>query len=174
MCGGDFAASATLAKIWYMRDISRLTNVTYAWAQISLCYLAELFILIITGSLPTLRPIMRICCSEGSSKYARFAALKKGNNQSSSTSPYDGTTMAGTLGWELPEIENSQRKDSLEDLTALPPFHARPEVRIAPSNSSGRLLVWRIKLRPETLSQFNKTSVGRTSDLQETPCFWRA
>lgn len=33
------AASATFAKIWYMRDISKVTDITYAWAPISVCYM---------------------------------------------------------------------------------------------------------------------------------------
>ncbi|OSS47295.1 hypothetical protein B5807_09923 [Epicoccum nigrum] len=39
MCGGVLAASATVAKIWFMRDITKLPDITYAWAPISICYM---------------------------------------------------------------------------------------------------------------------------------------
>jgi hypothetical protein len=136
-----------------MRAISHVTDITYAWAPISICYTyvsrvvfrssrtdcwtyrAEVFVLIIAGSLPTLQPIMHAYCGRTQSTPGLFAIFKKDSSQGSSTSPYSGTTMAGTTGWELAEIENGNRKDSSSDLTALPPYPARPAVRISPSNS---------------------------------------
>ncbi|PVI04219.1 hypothetical protein DM02DRAFT_693287 [Periconia macrospinosa] len=58
MGGGVFAATATFVKVYYMRDVSQLADVTHAWAPIAIWYMAEIFVLIITGSLPTLRPLL--------------------------------------------------------------------------------------------------------------------
>ena len=98
-------------------------------------YRAEVFILIIAGALPTLQPIMHALSGKNQSKPSLFAIFKKDSSQGSSTSPYGGTTMAGTTGWELPEIENGYRKDSSNDLTALPPYLVRPDVRVSPLDS---------------------------------------
>ncbi|KAF2998611.1 hypothetical protein E8E13_006989 [Curvularia kusanoi] len=57
MCGGIFAAAATFVKVYYMRDLTKLSDVTHAWAPIALWYMAEVFVLNIAGSLPTLRPL---------------------------------------------------------------------------------------------------------------------
>lgn len=95
-------------------------------------YRAEVFVLIIAGSLPTLQPIMHALCGKSQSRPGLFAIFKKDSSQGDSTSPYGGTTMAGTTGWELPEIENGHRKASSDDLTALPPYPVRPDVTISP------------------------------------------
>ena len=88
-------------------------------------YTAEVFILI----------IMHALSGKNQSKPSLFAIFKKDSSQGSSTSPYGGTTMAGTTGWELPESENGYRKDSSNDLTALPPYLVRPDVRVSPLDS---------------------------------------
>lgn len=73
------AAAATLVKVYYMRDLTKLSDVTYSWGPISIWYMcvtpafvlkdaseiprsdvvyrAEIFVLIIAGTLPTLKPI---------------------------------------------------------------------------------------------------------------------
>ncbi|KAJ8117926.1 hypothetical protein OPT61_g976 [Boeremia exigua] len=136
MCGGVFAAAATFTKIWYMRNISKLTDITYAWAPISLCYIAEVFILVILGSLPTLKPIINVCRGWGLLDNRLFAMLYNQNSEPTTTFRYGGTTLASTNGWELPNIEESRRRDSLENLTALPTLHERPEMREVPLSST--------------------------------------
>ncbi|KAF2871669.1 hypothetical protein BDV95DRAFT_594739 [Massariosphaeria phaeospora] len=55
MGGSVFAAAATLVKVYYMRDLTKLTDVTYSWGPISIW--AEIFVLIIAGTIPTLKPL---------------------------------------------------------------------------------------------------------------------
>ncbi|KAF3036400.1 hypothetical protein E8E11_005251 [Didymella keratinophila] len=52
------AAAATFVKVYYMRDMTKLADVTYAWGPLALWYMAEVFVLIMMGSLPTLKPIV--------------------------------------------------------------------------------------------------------------------
>jgi len=104
---------------------------------LTLCFnSAEVFVLIIAGSLPTLRPI--ISRSLRSGNRGLFAAFKR-DEESSNPSRYDGTTMAGTRGWEL--LERVDGMSSSEDLTALPQYPTRSEVKTvdsdAPTPASG-------------------------------------
>lgn len=101
-------------------------------------YRAEVFTLIIAGSLPTLQPIMHALSGKNPSNPGLFTIFKKESSQGSNTSPYGGTTLAGTSGWELPEIENGYRKNSSNDLRALPPFPVRPDVRVSPPDSAAQ------------------------------------
>ncbi|KAF3042717.1 hypothetical protein E8E12_009062 [Didymella heteroderae] len=119
MCGGIFAAAATFVKVYYMRDLTNLSDVTYAWSPISLWYMAEVFVLNIAGSLPTLRPLYSQFCGSLPSSIA--SALSRKNRTGSSSrqhgfrqetfhtvgsEPRRGHRGAGNVTVDLDEIDN--------------------------------------------------------------------
>ena len=56
-----------------------------------------------------------------SPKNGLLARFKKDDSHLTTTGPYGGTTMAGTDGcWTLPTIDNATRRESPEELAALP------------------------------------------------------
>ncbi|KAF9698050.1 hypothetical protein EKO04_004423 [Ascochyta lentis] len=110
------AAAATFVKVYYMRDLAKLADVTYAWAPISLWYMAEVFVLNIAGSLPTLRPLYSQI--RGHLPSSNASAMSR-NNKTGSSSRQDaiqtvgsepsrraGHKGAGNVTIDLDEIDN--------------------------------------------------------------------
>ncbi|PSN70583.1 hypothetical protein BS50DRAFT_264402 [Corynespora cassiicola Philippines] len=70
-----------------MRDLTKLADVTYAWGPIAIWYMAEIYVLIIAGTIPTLKPIWSKIQGQIPSvtSYARY-------KDRSSKYPYDSST----------------------------------------------------------------------------------
>ncbi|KAI1126303.1 hypothetical protein F5Y10DRAFT_244974 [Nemania abortiva] len=60
MGGSIFAAGATIVKIYLLKDLDKHADVTWYWAPISLWYTAEMDVIIIVGTIPTLWPLVRL------------------------------------------------------------------------------------------------------------------
>ncbi|KAI1826017.1 hypothetical protein F4861DRAFT_537378 [Xylaria intraflava] len=57
MGGGILAAGAAIVKAYFIIDGGRHDDITFYWAPISLWYTAEMNVVIITGTIPTLWPL---------------------------------------------------------------------------------------------------------------------
>ncbi|PGH17305.1 hypothetical protein AJ79_01189 [Helicocarpus griseus UAMH5409] len=68
MSGGLFGAAATVVKAVMMKAISNTKDMTWAWMPIAIWYMAEMHVLIIAGSMPTLRPLWSVIRGEAYSR----------------------------------------------------------------------------------------------------------
>ena len=85
MGGGVFAAAATFVKVAMMTEVANVADITYAWAPIAVWYQAEIYVLVIAGSIPTLRPCYNLIrgktiISGGSGGYSNGYSKSKGNS----------------------------------------------------------------------------------------------
>ncbi|KAJ8117930.1 hypothetical protein OPT61_g972 [Boeremia exigua] len=87
------AAAATFVKVYYMRDLTELSDVTYSWVPISIW--AEVFVLNIAGSLPTLRPLYSQIRGHLPSSMG-YARSRKNQGESSDRRPGIGQDTAGS------------------------------------------------------------------------------
>ncbi|KAI1078791.1 hypothetical protein F5B20DRAFT_581826 [Whalleya microplaca] len=65
MGGGVFAAAATIRKVFLMKDLDDHSDITWAWAPITLWYTAEMDVIIIFGTIPALWPIFKVVSRNG-------------------------------------------------------------------------------------------------------------
>ncbi|KAF2967107.1 hypothetical protein GQX73_g6482 [Xylaria multiplex] len=59
MGGSVFAAGATIVKVYLLKDLDKHADITWYWAPITLWYTAEMDVIIIVGTIPTLWPLIR-------------------------------------------------------------------------------------------------------------------
>ncbi|PGH01628.1 hypothetical protein AJ79_07876 [Helicocarpus griseus UAMH5409] len=73
MSGGVFGTAASIVKAVMMSDIKNTADMTYGWGQIAIWYTAEMYVIIIAGSIPMLRPLWAAFRGRtyGSNKYTR-------------------------------------------------------------------------------------------------------
>ncbi|KAH7110896.1 hypothetical protein B0J11DRAFT_586096 [Dendryphion nanum] len=76
MGGSIFGTFATVMKIVAMSSISNVADITHAWSEITIWYLAENHVLIIAGSFPALRPFWRTL-------YGKYTSYRSSSNPSS-------------------------------------------------------------------------------------------
>ncbi|RWA09267.1 hypothetical protein EKO27_g5828 [Xylaria grammica] len=53
------AAGATIVKVYLLKDLDKHADITWYWAPITLWYTAEMDVIIIVGTIPTLWPLVR-------------------------------------------------------------------------------------------------------------------
>ncbi|KAH7401403.1 hypothetical protein BKA66DRAFT_102943 [Pyrenochaeta sp. MPI-SDFR-AT-0127] len=76
MGGSIFGAVATIMKIVAMSTISNVADITHSWSEITVWYLTENHVLIITGSFPALRPFWRVVVG----KYSSYRSSNKSSS----------------------------------------------------------------------------------------------
>jgi hypothetical protein len=90
-------------KIVSMSTISNVADITHAWAEITIWYLAENHVLIVTGSMPALRPFWRTFLG----KWVSF----KSGSYSYEKDPSDKQKAGGTNGsFPLRTIGSEQKR----------------------------------------------------------------
>ncbi|KAL1957205.1 hypothetical protein VTO42DRAFT_6239 [Malbranchea cinnamomea] len=57
MSGGVFGTAASIVKAAMMGTVTDTVDMTWAWAPISIWYTAEMYVIIMAGSIPMLRPL---------------------------------------------------------------------------------------------------------------------
>ncbi|KAI2640264.1 hypothetical protein GGS21DRAFT_488025 [Xylaria nigripes] len=103
MGGGIFAAGAAIAKTYYIMDGARRADITYNWTVTSLWYTAEMDVLIITGTIPTLWPLVRLIRRRGNKSISHACAYNRVRTYSSS---HEASKPVGATTRALEEVDN--------------------------------------------------------------------
>ncbi|KAI1173156.1 hypothetical protein F4777DRAFT_581278 [Nemania sp. FL0916] len=106
MGGSVFAAGATIVKIYLLKDLDKHSDITWYWAPISLWYTAEMDVIIIAGTIPTLWPLVRLMRrrtnrSDDPDVYNMVHSMSSGPEDSESCRPPIGSATRA-----LREIDN--------------------------------------------------------------------
>ncbi|KAI0878085.1 hypothetical protein GGS24DRAFT_509119 [Hypoxylon argillaceum] len=105
MGGSVFAAGATIVKIYLLKDLDKHSDITWYWAPISLWYTAEMDVIIIVGTIPTLWPLVRLLRRKTNHSQDRVVynvVTSDGSYQNGS----EGLPLAGSATRILQEVDN--------------------------------------------------------------------
>ncbi|KAF2118234.1 hypothetical protein BDV96DRAFT_629809 [Lophiotrema nucula] len=104
MGGSIFGAVATIMKIVAMSTISNVGDITYSWSEITIWYLTENHVLIITGSMPALRPFWRTI-------YGRYSSYVSSSKSRNSFNPSSSNKKSES--YHLPTIGSARNKANI-------------------------------------------------------------
>ncbi|KAF2259696.1 hypothetical protein CC78DRAFT_620841 [Lojkania enalia] len=119
MGGSVFGTVATIMKIVAMSTISNVADITHSWSEITIWYLTENHVLIVTGSMPALRPFWRTIygkySSYKSSSYDKQTDSNKPTGSGSIHLPTIGSTRFGQKSRTPGPYSIAIRDDSSEE-----------------------------------------------------------
>ncbi|KAI1401016.1 hypothetical protein F4819DRAFT_487080 [Hypoxylon fuscum] len=88
MGGGFFASAATMVKVYLIKDLDKHGDITWFWAPIALWFTAEMDIVIILGTMPTLWPMLNIYRRRGGNRgYDPYIHLESSTNSKTKKGP---------------------------------------------------------------------------------------
>ncbi|RYC64183.1 hypothetical protein CHU98_g2032 [Xylaria longipes] len=99
------AAGATIVKIYLLKDLDKHSDITWYWAPITMWYTAEMDVIIIVGTIPTLWPLVRLIQRRKKHSHGH-AVYDIVTGDSSYQNGSEGIQLGGSATRALREVDN--------------------------------------------------------------------